>query len=170
MPPPDHGVSHAKRLLRYSLVRDIWKSMYRITNRQSVHASRLRFSTRGRRVCRSAILIPSWEATYDPFHHLRKYTRCGHHVPGLASRGSIAQSGPSRLRGGRSELATPRHTYTHPRRGETLANIKSQRGHHGRDAERHLIRKVRVMAIIVTAGEVNAGDVIAVEQPALLPV
>jgi MOSC domain-containing protein YiiM len=45
----------------------------------------------------------------------------------------------------------------------------------GRDAEGHLIRKTGVMAIVVTGGEVKAGDVIAVElpvgeQPALLPV
>ena len=45
----------------------------------------------------------------------------------------------------------------------------------GRDAEGHLIRKAGVMAIVITGGEVKAGDVIAValpagEQPALLPV
>ena len=36
----------------------------------------------------------------------------------------------------------------------------------GRDPEGHLIRKAGVMAIVVTGGEVKAGDVIAVELPA----
>jgi MOSC domain-containing protein YiiM len=45
----------------------------------------------------------------------------------------------------------------------------------GRDTEGHLIRKAGVMAIVVTSGDVKAGDVIAVELPpgeqrALLPV
>jgi MOSC domain-containing protein YiiM len=45
----------------------------------------------------------------------------------------------------------------------------------GYDAEGHLIRKAGVMAIVVTGGDVKAGDVIAVdlprgEQRALLPV
>jgi uncharacterized phosphosugar-binding protein len=43
-------------------------------------------------------------------------------------------------------------------------NMKSQRGHHGQDAEGHLIRKVGVMTIAVTAGEVKADDVIAVNS------
>ena len=45
----------------------------------------------------------------------------------------------------------------------------------GRDAEGHLIRKTGVMAIVITGGDVRAGDMIAVELPAgeqrpLLPV
>ena len=45
----------------------------------------------------------------------------------------------------------------------------------GRNAEGHRIRKAGVMAIVVTGGDVKAGDVIAVElpageQPPLLPV
>lgn len=36
----------------------------------------------------------------------------------------------------------------------------------GRNSEGHLIRKAGVMAIVIKAGEVKAGDVIAVELPA----
>src|SRR5205814_5265227 len=36
----------------------------------------------------------------------------------------------------------------------------------GRDAERHLIRKSGVMAIVIKGGNVTAGDAIAVELPA----
>ena len=35
----------------------------------------------------------------------------------------------------------------------------------GRDAEGHLIRKTGVMAIVITGGDVRAGDMIAVELP-----
>ena len=45
----------------------------------------------------------------------------------------------------------------------------------GRDGEGRLIRKAGVMAIVITGGDVKAGDMIAVEVPAgeqrpLLPV
>ncbi len=36
----------------------------------------------------------------------------------------------------------------------------------GRDSEGHLIRKAGVMAIVITGGDVKAGDVITVELPA----
>jgi hypothetical protein len=86
----------------------------------------------------------------DPFHRFRRYVCCRHRVPGLASNGPIAQSGPPRAVGG------PSRTGAIAYRGATDSYVSEA----WRDARKH-----EVSAWTSPIASARSRSVVAIHPP-----